>query len=106
MSTSMGVSGGNHPAHATWVTRLTFEDGHTEDVETAAGEDGSFTVTVPEGVVKAGPSWPADDTESGRGGGAWLTAGEAHGEMEMAPGAAPVTFIIGGASAGGGGGSR
>jgi len=101
MSTSMGVRGGGHPPHAVWVTRLTYADGGTEDVETVAGEDGCYTITVPEGVVSAGPSWRK---------GARLPAGRAHwtwtagpGEYQAHPEAAPVTFVIPGVSRGGGG---
>jgi len=89
MSTSMGIRGEGHPPHAVWVTRLTYADGGTEDVETTAGDDGCYTITVPEGVVSAGPSWRADQAPPDR----------------EVPDAAPVTFVIPGVTYGGGGGT-
>lgn len=50
----------------TWVGRLTYADGHTEDMEFTVDGSGSYTFTVPEGVTSLGPSWrkgerPPDD---------------------------------------------
>jgi hypothetical protein len=44
---------------AVWVTRVTYADGRTEDVEGLYPDDqsGTFTVAVPEGVVSMGPNW-------------------------------------------------
>ncbi len=96
----MGVSGGGHPPHEEWVTRLTYADGHTEDVRSVAGENGEVTVTVPEGVTNVGPTWRADERPPDQEDGSWTTGpGEYQAQLEVAP----VTFVI---DAGGGGGSR
>lgn len=99
MSTSMGISAsGDHPDEV-WLTRLTFRDGHTEDVENFYPRwAGTFTVTIPEGVVKAGPSWrKGEDPDAGR---RWDEGG---GGGDPFPDAAPVTFVT--PYTGGGGGS-
>lgn len=78
----------------TWVTRLTYGDGHIEDVENllAAGAS-SVKVVIPPGVTKAGPSWRKGQPgpESWEDGSGKYLAGVL---------AAPVEFVI--LAAGGG----
>jgi hypothetical protein len=41
----------------TWVARLTYADGQTEDVEFTPDESGSCVTVIPEGLTSTGPIW-------------------------------------------------